>query len=40
VKAALREAWGAREPAIEWPTARTAELATGKYSRPDWNFRF
>jgi lipoate-protein ligase A len=40
VKSALREAWSAREPAAQWPGARTAELAAGKYSRPEWNFRF
>jgi len=40
VKAALREAWDAREPAPEWPAARTAELAASKYTRPEWNFRF
>lgn len=40
VKAALRAVWGAREPAAEWPAARTAELAAAKYARPEWNFRF
>jgi lipoate-protein ligase A len=40
VKAALRAAWDAREPATEWPATRTAELAAAKYARPEWNFRF
>ena len=32
----LRRAWSAREPVVEWPQARTADLACGKYRQAAW----
>jgi lipoate-protein ligase A len=37
--AALREAFDAREPLVDWPRARTARLVAEKYSREEWNQR-
>jgi len=39
IRRALREAWGADEPYVGWPAARTARLAADKFSRPEWNER-
>lgn len=36
---ALRDVWGAEEPAGEWPAALTRELASDKYSRLEWTER-
>lgn len=37
IRAALRVAWQAEEPAAEWPRHRTAELVAQRYARPEWN---
>jgi lipoate-protein ligase A len=41
--ASLREslisAWQAREPLVDWPRAKVAELVAEKYSHDDWNLR-
>jgi lipoate---protein ligase len=39
IRAALATAWEAHEPLAEWPQERTARLAAGKYSLPQWNDR-
>ncbi len=39
-KAALMQAWQADIPLNDPPRRRTAALAAGKYSRPEWNFKF
>lgn len=39
IRRALRGAWDADEPYVEWPTARTARLVTEKFSRREWNER-
>lgn len=40
LKAALRQAWNADEPAIEFPIDMVQALARQKYSRDEWNFKF
>jgi lipoate---protein ligase len=37
LRSALRAAWSANEPRIDWPQAATQRLVTEKYSRPEWN---
>ena len=39
-KAALRQAWQADAPLNDPPQLRTTTLVAGKYSHPEWNFRF
>ena len=37
LRAALRTAWAAAEPCLDWPQAATQRLVAEKYSRPEWN---
>ena len=39
LRAAVIEAYGAKEPLQDWPQALTVELVAEKYSQDDWNFR-
>lgn len=37
LRAIVRAAWTIGEAATDWPRLKVAELAKGKYSRPEWN---
>ena len=37
IRHALLAAWDAREPCLDWPAGRVADLVGEKYSRPQWN---